>query len=814
MPAKNKKAKLTMFKKLSRIDQFGIFKNFTWDTHVLNPGSAVQSFVDINIIYGRNYSGKTTLSRIMRALETGNISDKYDAPSFRLNLADNTQITQHDLTTHGQKVRVFNEDFIKDNLRFITNPDDNVEPFAILGDDNNKIEKEISALNAELGSNEAGKETGLYADGKAANTLYVKENQAHQAAVSSLESHLSDKATNKKIGIKYKPERFGDQNYNIQKIKTDIEDVKKPIYQQLDNKQVTRYEKLISEAVLPSVSVFTQPPLGFQYLSKTTEKLITKPISASDKIEALVKDAVLNRWVDEGRKHHRNKHEKCAFCDNSISQDRWQELDKHFDEESAQLEKDIDALISTVETEKNNVFYALTINKALFYSKFHEQLDSLSLKLEGAVGSYIAALDSLISQLNTRKAEILHTQKFVAPDEVSAELCQVWAAYETIRSSSDSFTKSLSSEQTAAKKALRLKEVADYIITIGYDALLTSIADKKAKLDAATAENTRIAAEIRRKEALRDAKRRELNDEEKGAKKVNEYLNNFFGHQFLTLEAKTDAIATDSLKRIRFEVIRDGKKAYHLSEGERSLLAFCYFLAKLDDIDTRDSKPIIWIDDPISSLDGNHIFFVYSLLNTEIVAKGKFAQLFVSTHSLNFLQYLKQLKNSYIDQNDNEVKFQKSYFVVVRQDKTSTIQVMPLYLKKYVTEFNYLFHQIYKCSRIEVINDSNYTTFYNFANNARKFFEVYLYYKYPDQGSTEKTLKLFFGEDQIPAVLTDRINNEYSHLCGVFERGAMPVEVPEMVTAARLIIERLKQDSDQFTSLLNSVGETAEVEGI
>ena len=96
---------------------------------------------------------------------------------------------------------MFNEDFIKDNLRFITNPDDNVEPFAILGDDNNKIEKEISALNAELGSNEAGKETGLYADGKAANTLYVKENQAHQAAASSLESHLSDKATNKKIEL-------------------------------------------------------------------------------------------------------------------------------------------------------------------------------------------------------------------------------------------------------------------------------------------------------------------------------------------------------------------------------------------------------------------------------------------------------------------------------------------------------------------------------------------------------------------------------------------------------------------------------------
>ncbi|WP_200897615.1 hypothetical protein [Arsukibacterium ikkense] len=79
---------------------------------------------------------------------------------------------------------------------------------------------------------------------------------------------------------------------------------------------------------------------------------------------------------------------------------------------------------------------------------------------------------------------------------------------------------------------------------------------------------------------------------------------------------------------------------------------------------------------------------------------------------------------------------------------------------------------------------------------------------------TEKALSLFFGDDQIPAVLTDTINNEYSHLCGVFERAAMPVEVPEMMTAARLIIERLKQDSDQFSSLLNSVGEIEKAEGI
>ncbi|HHK7956117.1 TPA: hypothetical protein ACQVG3_004944, partial [Serratia marcescens] len=109
-----------------------------------------------------------------------------------------------------------------------------------------------------------------------------------------------------------------------------------------------------------------------------------------------------------------------------------------------------------------------------------------------------------------------------------------------------------------------------------------------------------------------------------------------------------------------------------------------------------------------------------------------------------------------------------------------------------------------------VIDDTNYITFYNFANNARKFFEIYLYYKYPDQGMSESTLNLFFGEDKIPAILSDRINNEYSHLCGVFERAATPVEVPEMKTAACQIIEKLKEDEGQYSALLKSVGEYIE----
>jgi hypothetical protein len=132
---------------------------------------------------------------------------------------------------------------------------------------------------------------------------------------------------------------------------------------------------------------------------------------------------------------------------------------------------------------------------------------------------------------------------------------------------------------------------------------------------------------------------------------------------------------------------------------------------------------------------------------------------------------------------------------------------MPKYLKEYVTEFNYLFHEIFKCSQIIAVDDSNYTVFYNFGNNARKFLEILMFYYYPDNTEPLDKLAKFFGEERVPAVLADRINNEYSHLSGVFERGSVPIEVPEMLSTAKLIIDTLKSKSpDQYASLMRSVG--------
>ena len=60
-----------MIKKFKEIKNLATYKRFGWDEKVYHQNNQPYEFSDINILYGRNYSGKTTLSRIIRAFEKG-----------------------------------------------------------------------------------------------------------------------------------------------------------------------------------------------------------------------------------------------------------------------------------------------------------------------------------------------------------------------------------------------------------------------------------------------------------------------------------------------------------------------------------------------------------------------------------------------------------------------------------------------------------------------------------------------------------------------------------------------------------------------
>ncbi|MCC1497952.1 AAA family ATPase [Alcanivorax sp. 1008] len=808
-------------KRINSIKNMAVFQSFNWSNSVRDKSNNIAEFRKLNVLYGRNYSGKTTLSRIFRALETQGISDKYISPEFNVSFDGVNDATQNDFKSHGQLIRVFNEDFVKENLRFIVDDGQPINSFAILGEDNSKVEKEIEKLESELGDEE--KKTGLIGEYSKAQDAFVTAKASHKTKSDDLEGKLREKANNAKTGIKHN-KQFGEATYNVTRIHADIKKVTDSTYVPIDQDQEASFYAILKEEPKDEVRESNKFSLQYSSIASKAKELVERDIKASAPVQEWLDDTDLGKWVQSGRKYHEEKRDHCAFCGSQHDHDHWEELwkklDSHFNQESQDMEREIDALIKLVEDEKKRVPELLKIKQSDFYSSFEKELNGLSEKYTKLSGKYVSSLDEIKQQLEKRKNDIFSAESFSEPASFESDLIALRDEYEKIRLASNGVASELGAKQSAARLALRLHEVYTFINDIKYSDEVDEIETLRQAFENAGSVRDAERAKVDTKKSEISELKSKLKDESKGADRVNEYLNDFFGHKYLSLVAieQTDEEATS---KYRFEVMRGEAKAYHLSEGECSLIAFCYFMAKLHDIDTKGNQPIIWIDDPISSLDSNHIFFVYSLINAEIVTpekyndngvekeRDRFKQLFISTHNLDFLKYLKRLPGANQDARKKDAKKKFQYLIIERCDKESSLKIMPDYLREYVTEFNYLFHQIFKCASIETIDDTNYTTFYNFGNNARKFFEVFLYYKYPDKGMNEETLKCFFGDEKIPAVLTDRINNEYSHLCGVFERGATPVEVPEMQTAAKQIMERLKQDEDQYTALLTSIGESA-----
>lgn len=88
----------------------------------------------------------------------------------------------------------------------------------------------------------------------------------------------------------------------------------------------------------------------------------------------------------------------------------------------------------------------------------------------------------------------------------------------------------------------------------------------------------------------------------------NENVHRFLGRSELGLVFNANAGG--------YEIIRNGvpKHDGNLSEGEKTALAFVYFITKLSEHDNEIGKTVVVVDDPVSSFDSNHLFHAYSFL--------------------------------------------------------------------------------------------------------------------------------------------------------------------------------------------------------
>lgn len=268
------------------IASFGSFQGLDWKKTVRDSGKNVRPFQRLNILYGRNYSGKTTLSRIFRALETRKLPLNYVGSSFTVT-GDKGTVTHASLLTHNYDVRVYNRDFVTDNLSFLVNQDVGgvIKTFAIVGEQNKEIDDAIALIETKLGSVEG--KVGLRFDLEAKRKERDRTKSAYTTASNGLDEKLRTHAADK---IK-KNRQYGSAIYNIDHIRRDIASTKQPGFVALTPEEQAGKLTLLKQEALPDITGSLAITLKLESLTATAEPLLSKAITPTKAIEELLKDS-------------------------------------------------------------------------------------------------------------------------------------------------------------------------------------------------------------------------------------------------------------------------------------------------------------------------------------------------------------------------------------------------------------------------------------------------------------------------------------------------------------------------------------------
>lgn len=388
---------------INQIDMasFGSFSGLDWKKAVRDNGRNVQNFKRMNIIYGRNYSGKTTLSRVIRALEMGKTPPNYHNPIFTI-YGEEGNVTRETLSAHNYDVRVYNRDFVADNLSFLVNQiGGEIKTFAIVGEHNKEIANAIAAIETELGSVEG--KSGLRFDLEVKKQERDRTQKSHKDAYDTLENKLRSHANDK---IK-KNRDYGSAVYNIEGIKKDFAAIKKPDFVPLTFEEQAAKLALIKQEALSDITGNLSIQLKLDSLRNMAEPLLSKEITPTKPIQELLNDSVLQLWVKQGIDHHRHKRDTCAFCHQSLPEDIWQVLDFHFSKESGDLETALEAAIMTVSDEIRRIVGFNSFTSDQFYPEERAAFEVSRKALSEALTVYKNDLEALKNALEVRKKESL-----------------------------------------------------------------------------------------------------------------------------------------------------------------------------------------------------------------------------------------------------------------------------------------------------------------------------------------------------------------------------------------------------------------------
>lgn len=761
-----------MITKIKEIKDFGIYKDFKW-----NEINGLKSFNKKNIIYGWNYSGKTTLSRIFTSLKDKSLHKSFKSAKLKIEVC-NQDYNQDNLGQINENIYVFNAEYIQDNLKW--EQDSNLDAIAFDVGENIEIRNNINQ-NIEIIDNING------------TSELIGRKSKYQEIINKFNEFENDKFSKKAKSIK--DDIFNSiVDFNKGNLKKIIPEVEKD----LNSYIITNKDDVIILKKL-SISVNDKNKIDDVYFDVEILKLYeevkslleTKP-PKEEVIDILEKDSELYIWAKDGyKKHKENRYSECAFCNNKVNDERLELLLNYFSNQSGILRKDIELKKQEIKNfikELENINVPKSKNDLI--EKYQSTFVELNEEFKSIKKSYIGFFEKLYKTLEEKENGNIFVElnTLIPFDSILIDKFSKWInKVNLLINSHNDFINSFVDKQKEARESLIKHLVAEYLKAEKYF-------DQKIKSDWAKKHISRFNIIVKNKEIDNVELEGQLKSVVAGKDEINKFIKAFLNREDIRIDVTDDD---------KFKLMRGEKVAQNLSEGEKTAISFAYFLTKLESLHRENKliESIIFIDDPISSLDANHIAHIYSLINSFFFRKldnrnstqvtDCFKQLFISTHNFEFFSFL---KDSYQFKKNN-----CEYFFIKRIEKNkSSICPLPKNLKK-KSEYVYLFDVLNQFYLDGCPTDAEHVIL--IPNALRRFLEMYTLIKLPgSSGEIDQRLSQLMGGQHNLKVL-----HHFSHFTTfekVIRHDEMIMNLPQAVNE---LMELMEKDIEHLDSLRSAL---------
>lgn len=729
-----------MFRRIESISQSAVWDGYDGRT------SPAPDFARYNLIYGWNASGKTTLSRVFGLLNKSSPNRLPTGAFVRVSVGQDVLDSRKEQDRGRIPVCIFNRDFIDANLQ----QDDYTRAPAlfIVGEDNIRLSNRIASLTR--------RRERVLAMYRSVQKKQSETNAAKEKAATDLARECGT--------------MLGVRDFRAPNLKAIQQSLTAPGDHLLD---AATLQVLVNQARDQSdFAPIRNLPVVLPPLPPGVDDVagLLRETPRQNTIKRLADDPALSDWVRTGLRFHEHS-TTCAFCGNDAAQALEAYAD-HFSDEYRRQHAAITAAIGQLEQPRQaHTFPHEKEWVPDVRAKVQEILNRLS-GWEAREGEIRAAWAGLLRE---KLANMETAFTVEAVEDRAPELTFMLAELHQAKDDHNRACDELASRRRNAAEKVKEHFAARFVLDLGAAEAIAFLSQAEADLGRIKTVGQKIAAQAATANT-------ELQRSSVATTQINGLLKRLLG----------PSISVEQAQDNRIQFIREGQPATNMSDGERTAISLAYFLVSLGQNGQRLEDLVVFVDDPICSLDANHIYDVAYLLITSLKTCR---QLFISTHNSEFFNTIKQdwarggkFKRQHV-----------AYLVYRHGGGPSQLLVLPDHLAKFRSDY----HHVFYCLRqFQASTSPEVDAYLSCPNLLRRFLEMYLGFRRPTPEGYQTKLDVLF-DDEVERGAVARYVDEGSHSASTLRL----LEFSDFPAMSRGMVERVMQalervDPDHYSVLV------------